>query len=503
MDYTKHFAFFSTGWDTLMDIEGQSGRTYIKGNVGIGTTVPRVKLDVNGSIQLPDDTASGKLVIGNFGSYLSRQASDGSTILQTGQASLLLNPTSGNVGIGTTVPNSPLEVNKAITFSSVDTFPQFIVKDEVGTTGGFSTGRQFGIGVDSSGFSFIQSLNRGIDVMPLVLQRYGGNVGIGTTSPETKLDVRGNLTLSSGGMSEIETIYKGPRWYHIGTRDNGGRFSIYEENLESKGFHLIGGSGNVGIGTTSPTAKLHISDPASVAVVRIESTAVNGSAQLNINSAAAGYPHILFTQGGAGRFEIGQVTNNGNFYFNNNTQTGESGSAMVISKAGNVGIGKTDPSQKLDVAGNIYASGSISGSNVTAHYQDLAEWVTSSEILEPGIVVSIDPGSLNQVIASEKAYDPKIAGVVSRQPGLILGEGGDGRYMIAHSGRVKVKVDASYGAIEIGDVLVASPIPGVAMKSQPKMIDGEPFHRPSTILGKALEPLSIGIGEILVLLALQ
>jgi len=41
------------------------------------------------------------------------------------------------------------------------------------------------------------------------------------------------------------------------------------------------------------------------------------------------------------------------------------------------------------------------------------------------------------------------------------------------------------------------------MKAKPKMIDGEPFFRSGTILGKALESLEKGEGEILVLLSLQ
>lgn len=51
--------------------------------------------------------------------------------------------------------------------------------------------------------------------------------------------------------------------------------------------------------------------------------------------------------------------------------------------------------------------------------------------------------------------------------------------------------------------LVTSPIKGTAMKSRPLEIDGESFNRPGTIIGKALEPLSKGTEEILVLLSLQ
>jgi hypothetical protein len=44
---------------------------------------------------------------------------------------------------------------------------------------------------------------------------------------------------------------------------------------------------------------------------------------------------------------------------------------------------------------------------------------------------------------------------------------------------------------------------GNAMRSQPRDLGGAPIHRPGTLIGKALEPLEKGVGEILVLLSLQ
>ena len=56
---------------------------------------------------------------------------------------------------------------------------------------------------------------------------------------------------------------------------------------------------------------------------------------------------------------------------------------------------------------------------------------------------------------------------------------------------------------QIGDLLVTSDMPGVAMKSEPIVINGRKLHSPGTLIGKALEPLANGQGEILVLLSLQ
>ncbi|MEK6411090.1 MAG: hypothetical protein AABN34_29565, partial [Acidobacteriota bacterium] len=63
--------------------------------------------------------------------------------------------------------------------------------------------------------------------------------------------------------------------------------------------------------------------------------------------------------------------------------------------------------------------------------------------------------------------------------------------------------DATRSPIRVGDLLVTSDKEGIAMRSQPVDIGGTSFHRPGTLIGKALEPLKKGTGEILVLLSLQ
>ena len=63
---------------------------------------------------------------------------------------------------------------------------------------------------------------------------------------------------------------------------------------------------------------------------------------------------------------------------------------------------------------------------------------------------------------------------------------------VAMAGRVPVKVDASYGAIEIGDLLVASATPGQAMRAEKPAPEG-------TVIGKALEPFTSGQGTIMMM----
>jgi len=138
-----------------------------------------------------------------------------------------------------------------------------------------------------------------------------------------------------------------------------------------------------------------------------------------------------------------------------------------------------------------------------AKYQDVAEWVPSSEQIPAGTVVVLDSTKSNQVIASTICYDTRVAGVVSEQPGIALGEKGESKVLVATTGRVRMKVDATRAPIHIGDLLVTSDVPGVAMKSEPVNLGGVQIHRPGTLIGKALEPLEKGSGTILVLLSLQ
>ena len=171
---------------------------------------------------------------------------------------------------------------------------------------------------------------------------------------------------------------------------------------------------------------------------------------------------------------------------------------MRITKDGKVGIGTASPQHALHVIGSIHATNVIGST-----YQDVAEWVPATVDMEPGTVVVLNPDRTNEVMPSSRSYDTTVAGVVSAQPGILLGVGDASKEQIATTGRVKVRVDASRGAIRVGDLLVTSGTSGVAMRSEPTDIHGRTFHQPGTIIGKALEPLSGGTGEILVLLSLQ
>ena len=290
-------------------------------------------------------------------------------------------------------------------------------------------------------------------------------------------------------------------------------------------------SGNVGVGSTNPTSRLTVVGPVQngVYTVSIDSTAggqagsqhgilITGTtATTYLSAGATGIlgtaPHINVAGSDNTNYSV-TFGNTGGFgrvlRLRSTSSTnvpvlqleGSNGGSVVLSAHANgsvgIGTGSPDSSYKLDVVGNVRVSG-----NIAAKYQDVAEWVEASESLPAATVVVLHANKSNHVTASSRAYDTRVAGVVSAQPGVILGEQGENKVMVATTGRVKIKVDASRGAIRVGDLLVTSNQEGVAMKSRPIVVGGTRIHRPGTIIGKALEPLAKGQGEILVLLSLQ
>lgn len=329
-----------------------------------------------------------------------------------------------------------------------------------------------------------------------------GNVGVGTSTPTYKFDVLSTTNIlgrfgstaaahnqllinaPSGFNSNLTLQHAGLGKWYLGNRASDNRFSLIESTGAIEVFTILQ-NGNVGIGTSSPAALVDLkgSNTPYVGQLRI---AANDYGQItfydsaNLTPNEANRKSYIFHDVAGGNLNIASTGN------------------IIISSTSYVGIGKSNPTVALDVQGDIKASGTI-----FAKYQDLAEWVPSSEQLSAGTVVVLDTTKSNQVISSGTAYDTRVAGVISAQPGITLGEGGEGKVLVATTGRVRVKVDASRGAIQIGDLLVTSDMSGVAMKSEPVEFAGRKMHMPGTIIGKALEPLAKGSGEILVLLSLQ
>lgn len=334
-----------------------------------------------------------------------------------------------------------------------------------------------------------------------------GNVGVGTSTPATKLHVVGGIystqVIDSANSNGFRLVVTGPGDTRATWSYNGGvtttrltsvgnvRTSFGSNGIDDRVFLDL--SGNLGINTTTPGSRLHVSGP-------MEAPATSGTgSNSGIRIGATPTTNLVLDMGVDATSAVYtwlQSRNQTNYALNYDLALNPNG--------GNVGVGTTAPTQKLHVVGNGLVTGNLTvNGTVNAKYQDVAEWVPSSQQLTPGTVVVLDSTKSNYVVASEQAYDTQVAGVISAQPGLALGESGEGKVLVATTGRVKVKVNASNGPIKIGDLLVTDDKQGFAMKSVPVEVGGVRLHRPGTLIGKALEPLASGQGEILVLLSLQ
>ena len=141
--------------------------------------------------------------------------------------------------------------------------------------------------------------------------------------------------------------------------------------------------------------------------------------------------------------------------------------------------------------------------DITMANADVAEDfnVAGTDKLEPGTVMVL--GNEGDLSKSQQAYDKRVAGVISGagdyKPGIVLDKqkSAINRQPIALMGKVFCKVDARFGAIEVGDLLTTSPTPGHAMKTN------DPLKAFGAVIGKALRPLQDGQGLIPILIALQ
>lgn len=258
----------------------------------------------------------------------------------------------------------------------------------------------------------------------------------------------------------------------------------------------------VGIGTSTPNSSYFL-DVNSSFGARVFTNSATGFGGMTVQANTDAVGALLTLGSGRGDVYAGIAAANYTVFLT----AGASNNGFIIETftnkplvlgANNIERMRIDGSGVVTVTGDMNVSG-----NIAAKYQDVAEWVPSEHALDAGTVVVLRTDRSNAVETSAIAYDTKIAGVISDRPGLLLGEAGIDKSKVATTGRVKVNVDASKHPIRIGDLLVTSDKPGCAMVSEPVKISGIEMHRPGTIIGKALESMPSGEGQVLVLLSLQ
>ena len=318
-------------YNSLSDAGGQMVLTDA-GRVGIGTASPSHPLHILGTSNDTIDETKGNLKVqgggGNgliFGTIASSPYTSyiqSAYVVDTSlaQYNIALNPIGGNVGIGLTNPAKPLHIYAASN--------QLRIEDS-------TNGKKYDLNVDSSNF-MVDDMSAGVNRFTIA---NGGNTGVGTSSPSYKFDVYGedDVTMRihrpNSGLASTDSCGIGFSQRGDGntstTDTRAGIFSNYNGDLflaveaagnlnsnpiDHSALFIEGANARVGIGTTSPSSKLHIED-ASSPVVLVRDTTNNCTLQMYAQNS---------------NVHIGTSSNHSLFFDTNNTQRVELTTAGVL-----------------------------------------------------------------------------------------------------------------------------------------------------------------------------
>lgn len=318
----------------------------IKLNVGIGTRTPLDKLHIVANdltsgtgparIRLQDAALNRTWTLNLYGTGSLEGA--GKFGINDQSANRFIIDGQGNVGIGTINPVSPLDVDGALTVQD-GCHPDF---------------EENALNVDAcNGVARLAAGNS--EHLPISLNPYGGNVGVGTTNPGAKFHVSAYESTAHGKNAAISISNTAPgsnnSWFlrtgADGTATPSGGLSI----ADNVGYRMVfKNDGNVGIGTTDPVTKLQVAG-----------TTLIGSAGVNAYSPYLRANNSL-SSSSTPDYSFWYDDQTGIFHpeLSNLAFTVGGNEVVRIDENRNVGIGTTNPAYKLEVKGQIHASGGIS-----------------------------------------------------------------------------------------------------------------------------------------------
>ncbi|MGI5828398.1 MAG: site-specific integrase, partial [Patescibacteria group bacterium] len=243
----------------------------------------------------------------------------------------------GNVGIGTAAPIRPLHIY-GTTNNETAVFQK-------------SNNRLF-LGNYSTGTWFLDTYNVDTTRNNLSLMPGGGNVGIGTTGPGSRLHVvgSGNEAIRIDRVSGQPSIKAGTADGYMIIDSSGQQLRL--NNYVSDHVILANGGGNVGIGEISPAQKLEVAGH-----IRLNTT----SAMLEAEPGQS----LVLRQSGTGSMHLQSA---GTIYFVQGTSTNRGYFDMTT---GNFGIGREPTAYRLEVEGNTFVNGT--GKFANALYAD--DWI--------------------------------------------------------------------------------------------------------------------------------